>query len=125
MLRLVGQAADGWIPSSPYVPPEQLPDRQAVIDDAARQAGRDPGSIRRIYNVTGRIGERRSGPFVGPVAQWIDVLTRLSVDVGMTAYVYWPEDDHVRQLELFAAEVAPAVREAVATSQGNGASRSR
>ena len=42
MLQLVGQKADGWVPSSGYVPPPQLPERQRRIDDAAAAAGRDP-----------------------------------------------------------------------------------
>ena len=40
MLRLTGELADGWLPSSPYAPPEQLAAMNAVIDDAAADAGR-------------------------------------------------------------------------------------
>jgi hypothetical protein len=32
----------------------------------------------------------------------------------MDTFIYWPSEDHERQVELFAGEVAPAVREAVA-----------
>ena len=50
------------------------------------------------------------------MSQWVDTLTRLTVDVGMTAYVLWPGEDAARQVEIFANEVAPAVREAVASA---------
>jgi alkanesulfonate monooxygenase SsuD/methylene tetrahydromethanopterin reductase-like flavin-dependent oxidoreductase (luciferase family) len=63
MLRLIGRRATGWIPSSGYVPPEQLPSRIEIIAAAAADAGRDPAQIRRIYNVAGTIaGPRRRGP---------------------------------------------------------------
>jgi hypothetical protein len=31
----------------------------------------------------------------------------------MDTFIYWPSEDHVRQIEVFASEVVPAVREAV------------
>src|SRR6184192_737213 len=48
MVRLVGRLADGWLPSVPRLPLEEVPPRQQAIDEAARAAGRDPASIRRI-----------------------------------------------------------------------------
>src|SRR5216683_1834628 len=41
MLRLVGKAADGWVPSFGYLKEEAMPDANARIDDAAREAGFD------------------------------------------------------------------------------------
>src|SRR6266849_437245 len=41
MLRLIGRAADGWVPSLGYLTPEQLAEAGARIDDAALEAGRD------------------------------------------------------------------------------------
>src|SRR6202046_917878 len=38
MLRLTGEAGDGWLPSSPYAPPEQLAAMNAVIDAGAEGA---------------------------------------------------------------------------------------
>ena len=46
MLRLVGSAADGWVPSLPRLPLADVPARQAAIDAAARAAGRDPADDR-------------------------------------------------------------------------------
>src|SRR5215213_3169298 len=43
MLEVVGRLADGWIPSLPRLTLEDVPARQAAVDDAARAAGRDPG----------------------------------------------------------------------------------
>ncbi len=73
MLALTGRLGDGWIPSSPYAPRDRLPALQARIDEAAVEAGRDPATITRAYNVLGVItdGESR-GSLRGPVDQWVD-----------------------------------------------------
>lgn len=117
-LRLTGRLADGWLPSSSYAPPERLPELQQRIDDAALSAGRQPRDIRRIYNVMGLI---TTGPvqalLTGPVNYWVDELTRLVVEVGMDTFIYWPAADHLHQIEWFAAEVVPAVREQVARAR--------
>src|SRR5919108_268616 len=55
MLALTGRLADGWIPSLGYLPPDKVPDARGRVDEAAAQADRDPGSIRRLYNVSGAI----------------------------------------------------------------------
>src|SRR4051812_6585629 len=47
MRRVVGSLADGWIPSLPRLPVEDVPPRHRAIDEAARAAGRDPAAIRR------------------------------------------------------------------------------
>jgi alkanesulfonate monooxygenase SsuD/methylene tetrahydromethanopterin reductase-like flavin-dependent oxidoreductase (luciferase family) len=116
-LALVGRCADGWVPSSGWATPDKLPDMQARIDDAASAAGREPGEIARVYNVWGTIGG--SGGFLqGDVDQWVDELTGLAVEHGMDTFVYGPSEDPVAQLERFAAEVAPAVREQVTKHRG-------
>lgn len=119
MLALTGRRADGWVPSSTYFPPTVLPDMQARIDDAASDAGRDPASIRRIYNVFGTITDGTSkGDFDGPVSQWVDTLTELAVDVGMDTLVFGPAGDDLAQVRRFIDEVAPAVRHAVEQELG-------
>src|SRR3954470_7082995 len=55
MVRLVGRLADGWIPSIPRLPLDDVPPRMRAIDDAAHAAGRDPSAIRRIANVNGMV----------------------------------------------------------------------
>jgi alkanesulfonate monooxygenase SsuD/methylene tetrahydromethanopterin reductase-like flavin-dependent oxidoreductase (luciferase family) len=113
-LGLTGRMADGWLPSSSYAPPQRLPEMRQRIDEAALSVGRRPQDIRRIYNVMGLV---TPGPvqdlFTGPVDYWVDELTRLVVEVGMDTFIYWPADDWLHQVELFAAEVVPAVREQV------------
>jgi alkanesulfonate monooxygenase SsuD/methylene tetrahydromethanopterin reductase-like flavin-dependent oxidoreductase (luciferase family) len=56
MLRLTGELADGWLPSSPYAPPDQLAGMNAIIDAAAIAAGRSPADVRRLYKPLGRLG---------------------------------------------------------------------
>lgn len=119
MLRLVGRLADGWAPSLGYTPPEKLSEMQGRIDAAAAEAGREPEEIRRAYNVAGRIGEGRRGLLDGPAEHWVEELARLAVELGMDTFIYWPSEDHVRQVELFAGEVVPAVREAVAAERSS------
>jgi alkanesulfonate monooxygenase SsuD/methylene tetrahydromethanopterin reductase-like flavin-dependent oxidoreductase (luciferase family) len=113
MLHLIGRRADGWVPSYGHSPPEKLPEMHERIDGGALEAGRDPGEIRRLYNVSGRIGPEGEGPLDGPASRWIEELTRLVLESGMDTFVFWPSGDHERQVGAFATEVAPAVREAV------------
>jgi alkanesulfonate monooxygenase SsuD/methylene tetrahydromethanopterin reductase-like flavin-dependent oxidoreductase (luciferase family) len=120
MLEVTGRVGDGWVPSSSYVPPERLPAAQARIDDAAAAAGRDPAAVRRLYNISGRIGPGGGGFLDGPAGQWVEQLLPLVTETGMDTFVLWPSEAPDRQLELFAAEVAPALREAVAAHRGRG-----
>jgi alkanesulfonate monooxygenase SsuD/methylene tetrahydromethanopterin reductase-like flavin-dependent oxidoreductase (luciferase family) len=116
MLDLIGRKADGWVPSSSWAPPEALPASLRRIDEAAGRAGREPSSIRRVYNLMGRIQPSRGDRFQGPVPYWVEELAGL-VEIGMDTFVFWPAgDDPVGQVESFASEVAPAVRSAVATA---------
>jgi alkanesulfonate monooxygenase SsuD/methylene tetrahydromethanopterin reductase-like flavin-dependent oxidoreductase (luciferase family) len=100
MLALTGRAGDGWLPSEAYVPPDKLADGNARIDDAAQAAGREPGRIRRLYNIN---------PSGDPA--WASRLADLAVEHGISTFIVPGDDpDLVRR---FAAEVAPAVRELV------------
>jgi len=112
-LALLGRTADGWVPSSGWATPGKLADMHARIDESAEAAGRDPAQIQRVYNVWGAIDG--SGEFLQASAeQWVDELTELVVERGMDTFVFGPAADPVPQLQRFAAEVAPAVRERVA-----------
>jgi alkanesulfonate monooxygenase SsuD/methylene tetrahydromethanopterin reductase-like flavin-dependent oxidoreductase (luciferase family) len=120
-LRLTGELGDGWVPSMSYVPPAQAVASNAIIDQAARDAGRDPSAIRRIYNVAGDVAPLiESGAsdedreIVGPIAHWVDVLTHLATDIGFSTFVLWGVPTAPR-LRMFIEEIAPAVRERVAT----------
>ncbi len=121
MLRLVGRRGTGWLPSSGYAPPSVLPAAIATIEEAADGAGRDPRSIRRIYNVMGSVAPRGTAPsgwFDGGPEAWVEQLVTLVRDVGMTDFVFWPTSDPVAQVTLFAEEVAPEVRGALSATAG-------
>jgi probable F420-dependent oxidoreductase len=62
----VGQLADGWFPQVP--PDSRLDEARAVIDEAARAAGRDPAQI----GMEGRVSwtEEGAGKLVDHVGRW-------------------------------------------------------
>ena len=108
MLRLTGRAADGWIPSLPRFPLEELAAAGARIDEAAERAGRDPRSVRRIANVNGVITDGPAvGPFAGPPEQWAETLQQLHTEHRFDGFVLWAEGDMQEQIGRFAREVRP------------------
>jgi hypothetical protein len=115
-VTLVGAKADGWSVSSPRVPPERLPELNDIITGAALEENRDPDEITRLYNVMGLISADDQGPFHGPVERWIETL--VSLYDQMNAFVFWPSGDRERQSRIFAEEVVPAAREALADPPG-------
>jgi alkanesulfonate monooxygenase SsuD/methylene tetrahydromethanopterin reductase-like flavin-dependent oxidoreductase (luciferase family) len=112
MLRLVGRVADGWVPSSPFLRPEQLAAANRIIDGAAVKAGRSPAEVRRIYNIGGDFASTAGGFLQGPPRVWIDQLTELTLVHGVSGYIlYRVESGNV--IRRFVDEVVPAVRSAV------------
>jgi alkanesulfonate monooxygenase SsuD/methylene tetrahydromethanopterin reductase-like flavin-dependent oxidoreductase (luciferase family) len=115
MVRLIGRLADGWIPSIPRMPLEDVGSRQQAIDEAARAAGRDPAAIRRLANVNGRIVDGATNGFLdGPPDHWVETLVSLARDHRFDGFVLWPTEDPLTQIERFGSEVVPAVRAALA-----------
>jgi alkanesulfonate monooxygenase SsuD/methylene tetrahydromethanopterin reductase-like flavin-dependent oxidoreductase (luciferase family) len=115
MLAITGRLADGWLPSLGYVNPQGLKDGNRRIDEAATAAGRNPDDIVRLCNIGGYITDGESSGFLeGPVDQWVDQLTELSLDFGMDGYILGPSGDPEEQLRRFATEIAPRVRENIA-----------
>ncbi len=114
-MRLIGQHADGWVPSMGRARPDSLRAAVARMEDVAARAGRDPGSIRRVLNIGGSVtdGERGEGVVSGPVELWVEVLAGWAADLGADAFVFWPPDTGTGQVERFAQEVVPAVRAAL------------
>ena len=120
MLRLTGELADGWLPSAPYAPPEQLAGMNAVIDAAATDAGRSPRDVRRLYNITGSFEGSGARFLQGPPKAWAEQLAGLALDEGISGFILMVDD--TQAIDRFAAEVAPAVRELVAAERaGQGA----
>jgi alkanesulfonate monooxygenase SsuD/methylene tetrahydromethanopterin reductase-like flavin-dependent oxidoreductase (luciferase family) len=120
MLAVTGRASDGWVcPLNIYVAPDEVPGRQAAIDEAARSAGRDPREVRRVYNVSGVIGPYMGGRgLVGTVDHWVSTLTEWAAGLGFDTFIFWPATDPPAQLQIFASEVIPAVRTQVAKLRG-------
>jgi len=122
MLRLIGRLADGWSVSLSYALPDQIPEMQRLIDEAAKEGKRDPNAIRRNYNLggmilqasQGNIRARRPGILFGSVATWVETLVRYYTELGMDAFNFWPvSGNEQEQIRLFAQEVIPAVREQI------------
>jgi len=111
MLRLLGAEADGWIATHRFLPPEGIATGNAIIDAAAREAGRDPREIRRLLNIDGRFSAERGAFLDGPPEQWVDDLLPLALDDGVGTFILMSDDPAA--IERFAGEVAPALREAV------------
>ncbi|MEV4298234.1 LLM class flavin-dependent oxidoreductase [Microbispora rosea] len=119
MLELTGRLGDGWVPSSGYAAPGELGAMSEILNAAAERAGRDPAEIRRVYNIEGRFsGAAGEGFLDGPPAVWAEQLAELALGPGMSVFVLAVDDD--RDLKVFAEEVAPAVREAVARERARG-----
>ena len=102
MLRLTARLADGWLPSTPYLKPGQLTEANAIIDDAAAEAGRDPAAIRRLLNLAAEQDQPEQ-------------LAELALAEGISTFIAMA--DGPASISRFAAEVAPAVRELVAAGR--------
>ncbi|WP_253289613.1 LLM class flavin-dependent oxidoreductase [Verrucosispora sioxanthis] len=115
MLALTGRRADGWLPSLAYLQPGDLARGNAIIDEAATDAGRSPTDVRRLLNVNGRFAATGSGPLNGPAEQWAEELAGLALTEGISTFILASDDPD--DLRRFAAEVAPATRELVAAER--------
>jgi alkanesulfonate monooxygenase SsuD/methylene tetrahydromethanopterin reductase-like flavin-dependent oxidoreductase (luciferase family) len=127
-LALTGRIADGWAAPIPsYLPYEQWPAANAILDEAAVAAGRRPGDVRRIVQIVGHItdgpgdvgAERGAAPVRGDAEQWAALLSRLATEQPFTGFVFWPEHQTVDQVVRFGRDVAPLVRDAVAARDGS------
>jgi hypothetical protein len=96
-----------------------------LVDETAASVGRSPTDVDTIYNVSGRLTrdplpETRDdeGRWVGgSVAQWVDELTVAVLEHRAAAFIYLlaPGDSiSDTALHVWADEVVPAVREAIA-----------
>jgi alkanesulfonate monooxygenase SsuD/methylene tetrahydromethanopterin reductase-like flavin-dependent oxidoreductase (luciferase family) len=97
MMRVLGRLADGWFPSLPRLPLDEVPGRMRLIDEAAERAGRDPRVLRRIANLGGEITD-------APAPQVIEQVGALR-EQGFDGFLVGTD-----QVERVAAEVAPALR---------------
>lgn len=123
MLRLTGRMGDGILVSTTYQSPQRLLEINEQIDEGAAEAGRAPAAIRRGYNLMGvldlgrsdtKITEREANNIYGPVEEWVEQLVRFYWEYRQDTFIFWPvSGNRMVQIEAFAQEVVPAVREAL------------
>jgi alkanesulfonate monooxygenase SsuD/methylene tetrahydromethanopterin reductase-like flavin-dependent oxidoreductase (luciferase family) len=104
MMRVTGRLADGWLPSVPRLPAEELDARHAAIDEAARRAGRDPADVVRACNLS----------LAGAPGTWPEQIARLAREHRIEAFFLGAEDDGgdpVGLVRRLGEETAPRVRE--------------
>jgi hypothetical protein len=101
--------------------PTDLEEMNKHIDEGAASAGRDPSAVRRLLNISGQFARSGRSLLVGPLQQWAEELTGITLEYGVTGFILITDD--APSIEPFAAEVAPATRELVAAERatpGNG-----
>src|SRR6266852_4388757 len=107
MLRLVGRAADGWVPSLGALKPDDMAQSGARVDEAAREAGRDPAAIRRLLNVAANVSAEE--------------VAELALEQGFDTFVVGGmQEDAEAELREFLENVAPNARELVAEGRDKG-----
>ena len=126
-LAVTGRQADGWIPghAADWLSTRYRESRP-IIDEAAQAAGRDPRAIATVYNLPGRISPTspastrdQDGRWLGgSVAQWVAELTGAVLEHGAGGFTYFPIGDLPveRASALWAEEIVPGVREALANT---------
>lgn len=114
MRRLVGQKADGWIAGGAWITDvdTEVGRGNEAIDAAARDVGRDPGDIRRIWDFEPSSMTSTLGSDVASADRWSAKLLPLVLEHGMSTFILISSD--VTMIQWFGEEVAPALREVVA-----------
>jgi alkanesulfonate monooxygenase SsuD/methylene tetrahydromethanopterin reductase-like flavin-dependent oxidoreductase (luciferase family) len=102
-LKLTGRAADGWVVSlgGDFA---GIAEKSARLDQAAVDAGRDPGEIRRVLNVDDTTSAAE--------------MTDLALGHGFDTFVLSSGSPEVQQ--RFVEEIVPVVRESVASERTIG-----
>lgn len=127
MMNLTGRLADGIWVSTSYVSREKLLENNERIDEGAAEAGRETADIRRGYNVMGIVDlgrpdtsqtEDKPNNIYGPVEHWVEQILELYHDYRQDTINFWPvSGNQFVQIEAFAREIVPAVRERLDAEQ--------
>ena len=86
------------------------------VSGSIEAGGRGPGSSTSSQPAEGgsRYTPGADAGLAGPPQVWIETLTRWRIERGLDSFVLWPaQGDPIGQIELFANEIAPAVRAAI------------
>ncbi len=130
-LGVTGRHADGWVPGHlADWRSTRVAESRPVVDEAAASAGRNPADVDTIYNVSGRLTRDPlpqtrddEGRWIGGgVTQWVEELTFAVLEHGAAAFIYLVRPgDSISDtiLNLWAHEVVPAVREAIANERAS------
>jgi alkanesulfonate monooxygenase SsuD/methylene tetrahydromethanopterin reductase-like flavin-dependent oxidoreductase (luciferase family) len=108
MQRLIGRKADGWLPGLPFLGPGDYARGNEVIDGAAAAAGRDPGEITRLLNVT--------------ADESADALVRFALEDGVSVFILLGADEPA-VVRRFAERIVPEVRDRVTGARAHGVRR--
>jgi alkanesulfonate monooxygenase SsuD/methylene tetrahydromethanopterin reductase-like flavin-dependent oxidoreductase (luciferase family) len=113
--ELVARVADGWLPSSPVLPPEDataaLRSIRAMADDHGRV-----DSIEYAYNVTVFVGNPALARVQGPTPTFSGRPDRIAghlgelAESGFTVLNLWPTSRTADQLRLLGEQVLPLLR---------------
>ena len=117
MLRLVGRKADGLITSNLYIGEARLRQMNEIMDESAEKAGRKTTDVRRAYNLMGMLDfgqtelpEKISG-WSGKPREWVEKIIFHYNELKMDTFIFWPSGANaMAQIEVYAAEVIPAVQ---------------
>ena len=120
MLAVTGRSSDGWVSPLEHVcrsdgrPLSTTADRRRGALGRARPGGRAPDLQRGRRDRRGTSRTRADGD----VESWVAALTDWSVDLGFDTFIFWPMTAPLAQLEVFATQVVPGVRQRVSERRG-------
>ena len=111
-LRIIGRLADGWLPSLPVVPRNELATKRDAIRAAADAAGRDLTGFAWACNVAVALGERRDDDRLvsGSPDEVAAQLRALVDELGLTVLNLDVVGEDPEAVEALAAEVVPHLR---------------
>jgi len=113
MLELVGRKADGWLPTYPFLAPEQAYRKLERLRKSAEYAGRNPDQLTYGYTIPVLV-EKGSVTTRGQIAGSAHEVARQLADMvrhGFTFLNLWPAGEAATQRGLLAREVLPIVRD--------------